>query len=771
MLSEGDLVTPSVRLVRLLAEGGMGSVWVADHLALGTQVAVKFMTESHAATAGAMARFTSEATAAARVKSPHIVQVFDHGVAPTGEPFIVMELLDGRDLRDHLQLRDVLPLPEIVDIVAQSCRGLAKAHAAGIVHRDIKPDNLFLLEPDGERFVKILDFGVAKQQVADDVLRMTATGTMVGTPYFMSPEQAIGLKDIDFETDLWSLAVVTYQCVAGSLPFGGDTVGALFVAIDRAEFAPPSILSPGLPPEVDAFFQKALARKPSDRFPSARAFADAFERAVFGNDPTWDDRSSAAARRGSLADWDRGSLPENHGSGVAPAPAPSADGEGGAASPASSKDEDAAAVADEAARSSTFDAHASTGHHERSQAASAARARRRTGLAVVAAVGALAAGILVLALRPRGDDAAGARVGRAADDGVVVARGLVLSATVAASGEVAPAPAPTASGPVLAPVDTAATPTVTPVLSASGQSAVPPVEPKTSTKTSTKTGTKTIAPKTTPVETKPPTTKHVTPTATVDRGFLPTRDEPRTRRREGAVGSGGGGLGIVEQGAGEPRAQVKTTGDRGDPLAILIVGGGAGAAGRSFRANLEPASEVGGDGLDVARADAPHHLVEVALQDRFLRRGGPPKQGLTDPANAVGALDERDPEDAAELLPRPRSRPIGRVGLGDLERADEGGFGGSAPRIDGNRLQFDAEPGKVVDRGAAAGRAERGFEQLTGFALGVQTIARREAGTVLVLVLVLVFVGALVLCRRTAVGTGRWGREALGELVERNAPE
>jgi eukaryotic-like serine/threonine-protein kinase len=506
MLSEGDLVTPTVRLVRLLAEGGMGSVWVADHLALGTQVAVKFMTESHAATAGAMARFTSEATAAARVKSPHIVQVFDHGVAPSGEPFIVMELLDGRDLRDHLQLREVLPLPEAVDIVAQACRGLAKAHAAGIVHRDIKPDNLFLLEPDGERFVKLLDFGVAKQQVADDVLRMTATGTMVGTPYYMSPEQAIGLKTIDFSTDLWSLAVVLYQCVVGSLPFGGDTVGALFVAIDRAEFAPPSILMPGLAPEIDAFFTTALARKASDRFPSARAFADAFERAALGHDPTWSENSLVAARRASLAsipDGDRGS---------AALPGAAISGSVAAGQPGD------VAVSSEAARSSTFDAHASSADGVRLDVSGsgASEKRRRAGLIVVGGVGVVALGILALALTMRGGPSAG-------NDPAAAAQGLVSSATIAAvaSSEavVVALASASASAPVLVPVDGA--PTVSPVLSASGQAtiAAPPATAAIAP-TGKPTPVKPGSPKPPPVVAKPPaTTKHVKPTATVDRGF------------------------------------------------------------------------------------------------------------------------------------------------------------------------------------------------------------------------------------------------------------
>lgn len=301
MLAAGVMVTPTVRLVRQLAEGGMGSVWVADHLALGTQVAVKFMSESLTASPGAMQRFTREATAAANVKSPHIVQVFDHGVSPSGEPFIVMELLEGRDLRDHLFEREVLPLPEVSKLLTQVCRALGKAHAAGIVHRDIKPDNLFLTDSDGDMFVKLLDFGVAKQENADAVMRMTSTGTMVGTPYYMSPEQSLGLKTLDFHTDLWSLGVVMYQCCVGSLPFGGDTVGALFIAIDRAEFAPPSLLQPDLPPALDGWFKRALSRDPNGRFASAKEMAQSFDAAVEGRElPSSMSALAVAPRTGSL---------------------------------------------------------------------------------------------------------------------------------------------------------------------------------------------------------------------------------------------------------------------------------------------------------------------------------------------------------------------------------------------------------------------------------------------------------------------------------------
>ena len=287
------MVTPTVRLARMLGQGGMGSVWVADHLALRTQVAVKFMSAALAQNGPAVARFTREATAAASVKSPHIVQVFDHGfTSPDRIPFIVMELLDGQDLRHLIERDGAVPLELLTKIVAQAGRGLAKAHAAGIVHRDIKPDNLFLLDVEGEPFVKVLDFGVAKQTESDGGFAMTSTGATVGTPYYMSPEQMLSAKGVDARSDLWSLAVVAYHAITGRVPFDAETMGALCIAIDRASFAPPSQVRPGLSPAIDAWFARAMARQPEARFPTAREMTDAFEAATRGIEPM---RTSAAS--------------------------------------------------------------------------------------------------------------------------------------------------------------------------------------------------------------------------------------------------------------------------------------------------------------------------------------------------------------------------------------------------------------------------------------------------------------------------------------------
>ncbi len=260
----------------------MGSVWVADHLALRTQVVVKFMLNELASSPTSVARFSREAAAAANVKSPHVVQILDHGITEEKVPYIVMELLEGQDLAHRLEAPTPLSLGEVARILGQTCKALARAHERGIVHRDIKPENIFLCNMgDGEVFVKLLDFGVAKANGGEG-LSATKTGAMVGTPYYMSPEQAIGLKTVDHRTDLWSLGVVAFQALTGKRPFEADNIGALVVAIHSGPIPVPSSLNPGLPPTVDAWFSRACARDAAARFSSAKEMAEQFEAALAG---------------------------------------------------------------------------------------------------------------------------------------------------------------------------------------------------------------------------------------------------------------------------------------------------------------------------------------------------------------------------------------------------------------------------------------------------------------------------------------------------------
>jgi serine/threonine-protein kinase len=279
----GMIISSNVRLLRPLGEGGMGSVWLAEHLSLRTSVVVKFMAPQLVQSAEAVARFSREAAAASQVKSPHVVHMLDHGVLESGSPYIVMELLEGRDLEEHIRTNGRLDPRDVVAIVAQLARALAKAHERGIVHRDIKPSNIFLCDAGGgELFVKLLDFGIAKSVEGGLSGGTTRSGSFLGSPFYMSPEQVVGAKTIDWRTDLWSLGVVAFEALTGEKPFVAETVGALALKIHRDPIPAPSSIHPALGPSVDAWFAKACAREPGARFGSAREMADALVVAVTG---------------------------------------------------------------------------------------------------------------------------------------------------------------------------------------------------------------------------------------------------------------------------------------------------------------------------------------------------------------------------------------------------------------------------------------------------------------------------------------------------------
>jgi serine/threonine-protein kinase len=259
----------------------MGAVWVARHLKLNEPVAVKFMQADLHDSDGAHTRFEREATAVAQLqrKTHHVVNIHDYGI-DHGMPYIVMELLDGETLHERLKRVHRIALSSALEIVIQLCKALRPAHEAGIVHRDIKPSNVFIARISDEEIVKVLDFGLAKGEALEVQGESTRTGDILGSPHYMSPEQATGEGVIDARSDLWSTAVLIYRAITGELPFPGSKFGEILVKVARDPFTPPSQLVIGIPRGVDAFFAKALAKHPAQRFQSARDMAMGFATAV-----------------------------------------------------------------------------------------------------------------------------------------------------------------------------------------------------------------------------------------------------------------------------------------------------------------------------------------------------------------------------------------------------------------------------------------------------------------------------------------------------------
>ncbi len=287
------LVGGKYEILRLIGRGGMGSVWEGKHTSLGTRVAIKFIDPEYAESQEACARFVTEARAAATIQSKYAIQIFDHGVTEGGRPYIVMELLLGEPLDKRLERLGRLTLPETARIIGHVSRALQRAHDAGIIHRDLKPENIFLVRSpdDDDEIAKVLDFGIAKIKAPpgeEGLSSSTKTGAVLGTPYYMSPEQARGLRNIDHRSDLWSLGVIAHKCVTGLLPFEGVSVGDLLVKICTAPLPTPSVTVPGLPATFDAWFARALEREPAARFSRAMELADglAFTAGLSARAPT-----------------------------------------------------------------------------------------------------------------------------------------------------------------------------------------------------------------------------------------------------------------------------------------------------------------------------------------------------------------------------------------------------------------------------------------------------------------------------------------------------
>jgi serine/threonine-protein kinase len=277
----GHVLAARYRLERRLGEGGMGSVWKADHLTLRSPVAVKLIDEKIADNKEALNRFMREAQAAAALRSSNVVQILDYGVEGK-TPYMVMELLEGESLAERLHRVRRLSAAETVRVLHQVARAMGRAHDLGIVHRDLKPENIFIVSEHDVEIVKVLDFGVAKMQHASFGYASgmgTRSGSLLGTPFYMSPEQAEGDRPVDWRSDLWSMAVIAYECLTGQRPFESPGLGNLLLQICSKPVPVPSRIAP-VPPGFDAWFARALERDPDRRFQSAKELVDALRREI-----------------------------------------------------------------------------------------------------------------------------------------------------------------------------------------------------------------------------------------------------------------------------------------------------------------------------------------------------------------------------------------------------------------------------------------------------------------------------------------------------------
>jgi len=274
-LAAGAFIADRYRVLRKIGEGGMGLLYACHDTLLSREVAVKLMRRSLAAEPLIAERLMREAMLAAQLRR-HVAQVFDCGMLETGEPYIVMELLSGRDM--YAVLREFGPITpkELGAVMLQVCDGLAEAHEKGIIHRDLKPENLFCaVEPDSGVVVKIVDFGVSKQVSGRRMRAQTNPGESVGSPQYMSPEQITSPSEVDARTDIWSLGVVMYELLTGALPFMGPGTAQVCAAVLTETVPPISQYRNDVPPALEFIIRRCLEKDRERRFPDVSQLAAA----------------------------------------------------------------------------------------------------------------------------------------------------------------------------------------------------------------------------------------------------------------------------------------------------------------------------------------------------------------------------------------------------------------------------------------------------------------------------------------------------------------
>jgi serine/threonine-protein kinase len=277
---KGSVLAGRYRLEYLLGEGGMGTVWAATHLITHKRVAVKLLRGEVASDPDTLRRFVREARAASAVRHPNVVEIHDILTLDDGSPAMIMDLLEGETLAQCLERSGPLQLPDLASIMAPVLSAVGSAHAVGIVHRDLKPDNIFLARlGDGRVEPKVLDFGIAKlmplgEKMDAASVGLTRTGAVLGTPFYMAPEQAFGEKDVDARVDVWALGVILYECSSGQRPIDGESLGQVFKMITVGPTLPLDRLVPDLPPDFVALVGRMMER---DRELRIRDLREPFE--------------------------------------------------------------------------------------------------------------------------------------------------------------------------------------------------------------------------------------------------------------------------------------------------------------------------------------------------------------------------------------------------------------------------------------------------------------------------------------------------------------
>ncbi len=277
----GTRVSHEWEIEGTIGQGGMGVVYAAKHVDTGERVAIKVLADAHLRDPRAARRFAREMRVAMKLESPHVARVRSVGRLPTGEPMMVMELLEGEDLGAFAKRRHSLSPEEAVRVIAQACDAVGEAHESGFIHRDLKLANLFLQNvPGGAPMVKVLDFGLAKATENNEEHSLTEAGTCLGTPHYMAPEMFQCSRDVDARVDVWALGVCLYRLVTGMVPFNGLTMVALCAQVLQGELVPPSALRPDLPKVVEDVILRCLERDRDRRYADARALGRALARAL-----------------------------------------------------------------------------------------------------------------------------------------------------------------------------------------------------------------------------------------------------------------------------------------------------------------------------------------------------------------------------------------------------------------------------------------------------------------------------------------------------------